>query len=127
MSGCIPTGPDRAVLEATLLQYARKGLSLAQRVATINVDLGYSMGYERCCHGHKALPKTLFFRLTKLKKWNKEFNIPSTQNPPSLETATQHILDKVEKDITQGNGPIFVKSRLKDRDIAIPRCVDNLF
>ena len=40
--------------------------------------------------------------------------------------ATQHILDEVEKDITQGNGPVFVKSRLKDRDIAVPRCVVSL-
>ena len=51
MLGGIPTGPDYAVLEVTLLQYAQKGLSLAQCVAAINVDLGYSMGYERCCHG----------------------------------------------------------------------------
>jgi hypothetical protein len=43
-----------------------------------------------------------------------------------LETATQHILDEVEKDITEGNGPNFVKSRLKDRDIAIPQCVVSL-
>jgi hypothetical protein len=58
-----------------------------------------------------------------VKKLNKEFNIPSSRKPPPLETATQHILDEVEKDITQGNGPVFVKSRLKDRDIAVPRCV----
>lgn len=40
-----PIGPDHAVLEATLLRYAREGLTLAQRVAAINVDLGYSIGY----------------------------------------------------------------------------------
>lgn len=121
-------GPDRAVLKEALLRYAREGLTLAQRVAATNADLGYSIGYDRLYLPYETLPKhetSIFylFRLTKLKKWNKEFNIQSTRKPPPLETATQYILDEVEKDITQGNGPTFVKSRLKDKDIAIPRCV----
>jgi hypothetical protein len=41
-----PIGPDRAVLEEVLRQYAQQGLTLAQRVAATNSDLGYSVGYE---------------------------------------------------------------------------------
>ena len=42
-----PLGPDRAVLEEVLLRYAREGLTLAQRVAATNSDLGYSLGYDK--------------------------------------------------------------------------------
>ena len=39
------------------------------------------------------------------------------------EEARQAILDEVDKDVTQSNGPNFVKGKLKDRGIMVSRCV----
>ena len=35
----------------------------------------------------------------------------------------QAIADEVETDLRQGNGPNFVKSKLKDKGIAVPQYV----
>jgi len=65
-------------------------------------------------------------RKTTLKKLNKEFSVPSSRKPPPIEVATQAIIDEVEKDTQQANGPCYVKSKLKDKDIAVPRYVSYL-
>ena len=56
-------GPDHTALEEVLLRYAREGLTLAQRVAAINADLGYSMGLSCMTEGYETRSnlKLLFF------------------------------------------------------------------
>jgi hypothetical protein len=63
------------------------------------------------------------FSLTLLKKLNKEFRVPTVRKPQPMETMRQAIVDEVETDLRQGNGPNFVKSKLKDKGMAVPRYV----
>jgi hypothetical protein len=62
-------------------------------------------------------------RLTKLKELNAKFRIPRIRKPPLLETAHQAVIDKVQLDITHGNGPIYFKTMLQQEGLMIPRFV----
>lgn len=63
----------------------------------------------------------LELRKTKLNELERKFSIPSVRKPPGSDEARQAIIDEVNKDPNQGNGPLYVKSKLKDKGIMIPR------
>ena len=60
-------------------------------------------------------------RKTKLNELERKFAIPSVRKPPRADEARQAIIDEVEKDVNQRNGPLYIKSKLKDKGIMIPR------
>lgn len=86
---CLPhhdelIGPDRAVLKEALLRYAREGLTLAQRVAATNADLGYSIGYDRLYLPYETLPKhetSIFYFIQAYKTEEVEQGIQHTKHP----------------------------------------------
>lgn len=52
----------------------------------------------------------------------RRLEIPSVRRTPAArEVATQAIIDEVEKDIAQGNGPNYVKSKLQDQLLMVRR------
>ncbi|KAJ7903990.1 hypothetical protein B0H13DRAFT_1881929 [Mycena leptocephala] len=59
--------------------------------------------------------------LTKLKELNAKFNIPRIRKPPPLEAARQAVIDKVQMDVSQGNGPNYFKTVLQQEGLMIPR------
>jgi hypothetical protein len=67
----------------------------------------------------------LLTRKTKLNELERKFAIPSVRKPPRADEARQAIIDEVEKDVNHRNGPIYIKSRLKDKGIMIPRYVST--
>ncbi|KAJ7790046.1 hypothetical protein B0H14DRAFT_2277457, partial [Mycena olivaceomarginata] len=59
---------------------------------------------------------------TKLNQLEKQLDIPSIRRTPApREMAAQVIADEVDKDTAQQNGPNYVKSKLKDKLIMVPR------
>jgi hypothetical protein len=59
-----------------------------------------------------------------LNKIERRLGIPSVRRSKlPQEEATQAILDEVDQDIVQNNGPHFVKDKLTDKLILIPRRV----
>jgi hypothetical protein len=60
-----------------------------------------------------------------LNELERKFAIPSVRKPPRADEARQAIVDEVEKDVNQRNGPIYIKSKLKDKGIMIPRYVST--
>ncbi|KAJ7668107.1 hypothetical protein B0H17DRAFT_1142574 [Mycena rosella] len=61
-------------------------------------------------------------RTTKLNQIEKRLEILSVRRTPAAqELAAQAISDEVDKDVVQGNGPNYVKSRLKDQLIMVKR------
>jgi hypothetical protein len=56
-----------------------------------------------------------------LHELERKFSIPSVRKPPTTDEARQAIVDEVNKDPNQGNGPLYIKSKLKDKGIMIPR------
>ena len=51
----------------------------------------------------------------------RKFSIPSVRKPPRTDEARRVVVDEVNKDPSQKNGPLYVKSKLKDKGIMIPR------
>ncbi|KAJ6525586.1 hypothetical protein B0H10DRAFT_1864030 [Mycena sp. CBHHK59/15] len=94
--------PD-AELKAALLRYAAQNLRMEVRRANLKSDLNYSIG------------------LTKLKQLHTKFDIPRIRKPPPLEVARQAVIDKVQMDVSQGNGPNYFKTVLQQEGIMIPR------
>ncbi|KAJ6533913.1 hypothetical protein DFH09DRAFT_932519 [Mycena vulgaris] len=97
------TAPSEAELKAAVLRYASQGLKQETRIANLKSDLNYSI------------------RPTKLKELQKKFQIPTNRKPPPLEVARQMVIDKVQKDAVQGNGPNYFKTVLQQEGIMIPR------
>lgn len=61
-------------------------------------------------------------RKSKLNQFESQFNIPSVRRPQlAREEIVQLVVDEVEKDVTQNNGPNYVKAKFKDNDIKVPR------
>ncbi|KII92854.1 hypothetical protein PLICRDRAFT_104049 [Plicaturopsis crispa FD-325 SS-3] len=96
--------PPDEVLKDTFLKYARRGLSQSEKLARLRDDHDLSIG------------------LSKLNQLERKLAIPSVRRqivPP--EQVQQAILDEVEKDVTNSNGPNFIKGKLKDQHIMAPR------
>jgi len=90
-------------LKDKLLLYAKRGYSVTEKLSRLESDLQ--------------------LRKTKLNELERKFEIPSVRKPPRADEARQAIIDEVEKDVNHRNGPIYIKSKLKDKGIMIPRCV----
>jgi hypothetical protein len=60
-------------------------------------------------------------RKTKLNELERKFSVPSVRKPPRADEARQAVVDEVERDVHRRNGPLYIKSKLKDRGIMIPR------
>lgn len=57
-----------------------------------------------------------------MNELERRFNIPSVRrNRLGAEEVVQLVVDEVEKDVTQNNGPNYFKAKLKDKDIKVPR------
>ncbi|KAI0629562.1 hypothetical protein C8Q77DRAFT_1065176 [Trametes polyzona] len=78
--------PTEEVLRAELLQYAKERLPLERRTKRL-AKLGY------------------YISISKLKRLNKQYNIPSARNPPPMPVATAIVMDKVAEDVQRRNGP----------------------
>ncbi|KAJ6562677.1 hypothetical protein B0H10DRAFT_1844537, partial [Mycena sp. CBHHK59/15] len=61
------------------------------------------------------------FRRTTLKKLQKKFNIPTVRKAPPIEVSRQAVIEQVEKDAMQTNGPNYFKTVLQQEGIMIPR------
>ncbi|KAJ7453495.1 hypothetical protein FB451DRAFT_1050178 [Mycena latifolia] len=96
--------PPDDELKATLLKYVEQGLKQKQKIERLGKDHNLSIG------------------TTKLNQLEKKFAIPSVRRTPApREIAVQAVYDEVAKDVTQGNGPNYVKSRLKDQLVIVKR------
>ncbi|KAJ6535294.1 hypothetical protein DFH09DRAFT_1249931 [Mycena vulgaris] len=92
--------PPDDVLKATLLTYVEQGLEQHQKLERLVADHHLSIG------------------TTKLNELERRFEIPSVRRTPAArEVATQAIYAEVAKDVTQSNGPNYVKSRDTVREI----------
>ncbi|KAF9470205.1 hypothetical protein BDN70DRAFT_821637 [Pholiota conissans] len=95
--------PDEEFKE-TLLKYSRQGLKQSEKLARLILDHGLDIS------------------LAKLNQFERKFEIPSVRRKKlEPEEIVQVVLDEVQKDVTQNNGPNYFKERLKDRDIKVPR------
>ena len=56
-----------------------------------------------------------------MNELEQKFAIPSVRKPPRADEIRQAIVDEVEKDVNCGNRPLYIKSKLKDKGIMIPR------
>ncbi|KAJ7123737.1 hypothetical protein C8R44DRAFT_840569 [Mycena epipterygia] len=96
--------PPDPELKETLLKYVRQGLTQDQKC-------------ERLVKDHN-----LSIRTTKLNQLERKLEIPSVRRTPApRELAAQAVSDEVDRDVSQGNGPNYVKSRLKDQLIMVKR------
>ncbi|KAJ6480196.1 hypothetical protein C8R45DRAFT_933130 [Mycena sanguinolenta] len=80
-----------------------QNLPQEMRISNLKSDLNYSI------------------RLTKLKELNVKFKIPRIRKPPAMEVCRQAVIDKVQLDATQANGPNYFKTLLQQEGIMIPR------
>ncbi|KAJ7711343.1 hypothetical protein B0H14DRAFT_3099359 [Mycena olivaceomarginata] len=76
-----------------LQRYAAQNLPLQVRIANLKSDLNHSIGY----------------------------NIPRIRKPAPLEVARQAVIDKVQMDVSQNNGPNYFKTLLQQEGLMIPR------
>lgn len=68
------------------------------------------------------------YRLTKLKKLNKTFGVPSPRKFKEVEEATAAIADIILRDVHQGQGPDTVKKIASLRlNLPIPRYICSHF
>lgn len=65
--------------------------------------------------------------VSKLNQLEHKFDIPSVlRTRLAPKEVVQVVIDEVDKDVTQHNGPNYFKGKLKDHDIKISRYVDKL-
>lgn len=74
---------------------------------------------------HSLALTQMLTRKTKLNELERKFAILSVRKPPRADEARQAIIDEVEKDVNQRNGPLYIKSKLKDKGIMIPRYINT--
>ena len=68
----------------------------------------------------------LLSRTMKLNELKIKFSVLSIRKPPRAEEAKQAVVDEAKKDINHGNGPLYIKSKLKDKGIMITRYMSGL-
>jgi hypothetical protein len=62
-------------------------------------------------------------RTTKLKQLERQLGIPTSRRPSAPEVVRQMVIDEVDKDVTQNNGPNYVKVKLRSKGVVVARCV----
>jgi hypothetical protein len=108
-------------LEAALRRYAAQNLRQEVRIANLKSDLNYSIrSVDRNVPEFRLKFKS---RLTKFKELQRKFNIPRVRKPPALEVSRQAVIDKVQMDVSQNNGPNYFKTLLQQEGLMVPRFV----
>ncbi|KAJ7767045.1 hypothetical protein DFH07DRAFT_737051 [Mycena maculata] len=101
--------PPDDVLRESLLKYVKRKLGQEAKLARLKEDHSLSIS------------------IAMLNRIERRLGIPSVRRLKlPREDATQAILDEVDQDIAQNNGPRFVKDKLADKLILIPRQTDTL-
>ncbi|KAJ7599776.1 hypothetical protein C8J56DRAFT_999559 [Mycena floridula] len=90
-SGSPQRAPPDEILRESLLKYAKMNLNRAQRLQALKDDHNYKVGR------------------TTLNNHERRLGIPSG------------VIDEVASDLREGNGPNYVKSKLKDKGLMVPR------
>ncbi|KAJ7302134.1 hypothetical protein DFH08DRAFT_826880 [Mycena albidolilacea] len=98
------SAPSDDVLQAALLRYRKQDQRHEDQLLSLRKEFGYDIG------------------LTSWKKLVKRLKIPTvrTQKLP-LTTVAQAVVDEVEKDPIQAQGPDFIKDQLRLKMILAPR------
>ncbi|KAF5325449.1 hypothetical protein D9619_009977 [Psilocybe cf. subviscida] len=93
--------PGDDTLKASLLQYAKERLTVAQRLERLRAE------------------HNLDIKKSRLAELNLKFNIPSVRKPPPPEIATQAVLEVVANDIEQRNGVGTIGVRIANEGVMI--------
>ncbi|KAJ7435590.1 hypothetical protein B0H11DRAFT_1662133, partial [Mycena galericulata] len=96
--------PPDAVLELTLHDYARKSLSLAQRLDYLLKDFGYKIS------------------IGALKRLNRKFKVETVKKPPPVHIASTLIAEVITNNVSSRNGPRKIQNQIsRQYGIKIPR------
>ncbi|KAK7029309.1 hypothetical protein R3P38DRAFT_3394433 [Favolaschia claudopus] len=98
--------PPDDVLKDSLLKYVKWGLKQNEKLSRLQEDHNLQIG------------------IAKLNQIERRLEIPSVRRDSRTrphEATVQAILDEVEQDVTQNNGPRFIKDKLKDKGIMVSR------
>lgn len=113
--------PPDSILTETLLMYSRQGLKQSQKRAWLILDHKLDIGWDMVWIPWYKL-KCCFCSTLTLNTLERRLGIPSVkQQGLAAEEIVQAILDETEHDITQNNGPNYIKSKLQGYDIRIAR------
>ncbi|KAJ7312478.1 hypothetical protein DFH08DRAFT_717654 [Mycena albidolilacea] len=112
--------PSDEKLKEALSGYAALNLPQEVRIANLKSDLNYSIRRVQFRYRLK-LSANNESRLTKLKQLNTKFQIPRIRKPPPIEVARQAVIDEVQLDMSQANGPNYFKTVLQQKGTMIPR------
>ncbi|KAJ7713687.1 hypothetical protein B0H14DRAFT_2413736 [Mycena olivaceomarginata] len=98
------TKPPDKVLKKTLHDFARRQLSINDRLAELVRLHGYSI------------------KKSKLKTLNNEFEVPSVRKPPPLPVCTALVAQKMSEDNSRRHGPTTIQHQIaRETGIPIPR------
>lgn len=117
--------PSDEILQETLLKYAKQSLTQKEKLVRLQEDLQLSIGYASQPFFFPVEHDTnsIYISTTKLNQIERRLNIPSVRRTaPPAEVAQQVVLDEIDKDIGNFNGPRYIKQKLKDKGIMLPRC-----
>ncbi|KAK7012499.1 hypothetical protein R3P38DRAFT_2550327 [Favolaschia claudopus] len=115
--------PPDDVLKDSLLKYVKWGLKQNEKLSRLQEDHNLQIGQV-----YRSIFTRFYFQHTfsiaKLNQIERRLEIPSVRRDSRTrphEATVQAILDEVEQDVTQNNGPRFVKDKLKDKGIMVSR------
>ncbi|KAJ7758877.1 hypothetical protein DFH07DRAFT_1024298 [Mycena maculata] len=92
------TRPPDAVLGPALHDYARKSLSLSQRLDYLLKDFGYKI------------------KLTTLKKLNREYGVPTAKKPPPDQITATLVGEVMLNNVSSRKGPQTIQSQISLQD-----------
>ncbi|KAJ7794607.1 hypothetical protein B0H14DRAFT_2621743 [Mycena olivaceomarginata] len=103
------TRPPDEVLKRALHGYARKSLSLEQRLDYLLKDFGYKIS------------------ISSLKRLNRKFKVPTVKKPPSVHIASTLIGEAITHNVSSRNGPQTIQNQLSRQDgIKIPSLMADI-
>ncbi|KAL1729340.1 hypothetical protein EV714DRAFT_285004 [Schizophyllum commune] len=89
-------------ISAILHDFARRGLKNEARTAELRSKHGYNIS------------------ITKLKRLNNTYSVPSKRKLPPMEEVTTRVLEKMDQDIAQRNGPQAIADQLRTDPYDLP-------
>ncbi|KAK7041212.1 hypothetical protein R3P38DRAFT_2512551 [Favolaschia claudopus] len=101
--------PPDDVLKESLLKYVKRGLKQKEKLSRLQEDHNLAIGHR--------------FSIAKLNQIERRLQIPSVRRDSRdrPHETVQAIIDEVEQDIAQNNGPRFIKDKFKDKGLMVPR------
>lgn len=106
------------------MSYALKRLTQTEKRNLLQKDLQLSIGYGNISSSVELHIVHTLFRLTKLNELERRLDIPSVKRQKKTkEELAQAVIDEVSKDISQRNGPNYVKDVLRIKGIYVARSV----